>query len=67
VVRASVDAESSRTVPASSLTDEDFSVESLTSLAPSTRQNTKESSVSTRLHCGQRFIFGMLWLDAGLA
>src|SRR6476646_2647245 len=30
--------------------------ESLTSVAPSTRQNFSASSVSTRLHWGQRFI-----------
>jgi len=40
------------TVPASEL-------ESLTKAVPSTRQNTSASSFSTRLHSGQRFIFGV--------
>src|SRR5262249_20141128 len=39
-------------VPASLLKDD----ESLTSVAPSTRQNFSASSDSTRLHWGQRFI-----------
>src|SRR5438552_18093396 len=45
-------------VPASLLSD----AESLTSAAPSARQNTSASSVSIRLHWGQRFIFGVLRL-----
>src|SRR6266496_2487794 len=52
LVSISVGADPSRTVPASSLTG----IESLTREVPSVRQNTSESSVSTRLHVGQRFI-----------
>jgi hypothetical protein len=56
------DAEPSRAVPASALSDE----ESVTSAVPSPRQNARASSVSTRLHWGQRFIFGVLRPDAAL-
>ena len=45
-------AEPNFAVPASPLIEP----ESLTSAVPSARQNVSASSVSTRLHCGQRFI-----------
>src|SRR5262249_30027509 len=46
------EAEPSCAVPASLFNGDDAS----TSVVPSTRQNFSASSVSTRLHCGQRFI-----------
>src|SRR5437764_13028158 len=49
----SVAVEPSFAVPASLPSDD----ESLTRRVPSTRQNTRASSLSTRLHCGQRFMF----------
>src|SRR6266508_6074187 len=49
-------AESNFTVPASPLIEP----EALISAVPSARQKTSASSVSTRLHWGQRFIFGVL-------
>ena len=50
--RFGVGAEPSFAVPASPLIEP----ESLTSVAPSARQNFSASSVSTRLHRGRRFI-----------
>src|SRR5437879_4663927 len=52
-VSVSVAVDPSFAVPASLLSD----AESPTSAVPSARQNTRASSVSTRLHSGQRFIF----------
>src|ERR1051326_4593375 len=51
-VSLETDPETNLIVPASSLTE----LDSLTSVAPSTRQNFSVSSLSTRLHWGQRFI-----------
>ncbi len=51
-ISAAPDVAPSLAVPASLLND----VESLTSAVPSARQKTSASSVSTRLHWGQRFI-----------
>src|SRR5687768_8915887 len=57
LVSISIGAEPSRAVPASL----PIADESLTKVAPSTRQNFSASSVSTRLHWGQRFIvYGQL-------
>src|SRR5438445_9762964 len=55
-ISVAADVEPSRAVPASLPSDE----ESPTSAVPSTRQKTSASSVSMRLHWGQRFIFGAL-------
>jgi len=52
LVSDSVNVDPSFAVPASLLSDD----ESLTRRVPSTRQNTRASSFSTRLHSGQRFI-----------
>ncbi len=52
LVSISVAVDPSFAVPASLPSNE----ESLTSAVPSARQNTSVSSVSTRLHWGQRFI-----------
>src|SRR5262245_46901976 len=51
------DDDPSWTVPASLSIDD----ESLTSVAPSTRQNFSASSISTRWHWGQRFILGRVY------
>src|SRR5437660_132447 len=55
-------AEPNFAVPASVPTEP----ESLIKAVPSARQKASASSVSTRLHWGQRFIFGVLRLDAAL-
>src|SRR5438309_3539933 len=52
LVSDSVAVNPSFAVPASLPSDD----ESLTRRVPSARQNTSASSLSTRLHCGQRFI-----------
>src|SRR5688500_17881487 len=57
LVSISIGAEPRRAVPASL----PIADESLTKVAPSTRQNFSASTVSTRLHWGQRFIvYGQL-------
>ena|SRR5437867_9141825 len=59
-ISVAADAEPRLAVPASLLSGE----ESPTRGMPSTRQKVSASSLSTRLHWGQRFIFGVRRPDA---